>query len=774
MISLNISHAADHHPASQDHSLGDPGVLQLIKTSLCEAAHANNMIESLFIASNDLEMLPKEVMLFHSSLKVLDASFNAIVDIPVLFCQACTSLCILDLRGNRLTTFPKEIWRLLTLHTLHLGTNLLISIPYGSFSGLSELRTLDLCGNQIELIPADLFLSCPKLEWLDISHNRVSSIPNSIANATYLTHLNLSNNTIKEVPAAFGELHALVSFDISENTLEILAHNVFGYLQNLRILVLHHNRLTHLPSMDDLISLETLDIRYNYIKALPQGLCKLASLESMYLYDSDDDGEDDYFIHCLINSARKRNPSSEDLVELDTFTFTQTPSLLPASPYYLELAKKRSMKHKCNPITYPPQRECKAGLDSIMAYLRQTSATHAAYTDTTCHTFTSHTPSNYMSLTSPSSTNPIIKIDLERQMYADLSQNSNDENTFQPPTLTKALSPPSYSVDSLIAVEYVGALCFQKEYTIANQYLDAWTECRKASLSTPMDLVLCATHLANTVSLYKSLACPPETQLDLSSVAELLQALIRITIRFCRLRLLPLVQPAFLGDLFVALSNSAAVPEVVSANGFNKNPMIHAPDTASKRLIDMMQSLLELLDTNGPRWHAAESMASALCFVVDVAVWNTFIVERTVDVVLCLASLHRGRNAIYAWRCRCPSSAMSPVTVDQCMPWTSMILAVLDLDVSSLILSASLKTDAFTHILSDLSQSILSVTSLLNSRQRARLVTLALGKVSLTPHGRTVIDTVRDYSASGDAGHDGSLLAKLHHAEEFAISELIY
>ncbi|KAH9245706.1 hypothetical protein BASA81_016784 [Batrachochytrium salamandrivorans] len=581
-------------------------IIQPARTTLWEIQVSCSSSRQVFvrlhmqITSNDLEMLPKEVMLFHSSLKVLDASFNAIVDIPVLFCQACTSLCILDLRGNRLTTFPKEIWRLLTLHTLHLGTNLLISIPYGSFSGLSELRTLDLCGNQIELIPADLFLSCPKLEWLDISHNRVSSIPNSIANATYLTHLNLSNNTIKEVPAAFGELHALVSFDISENTLEILAHNVFGYLQNLRILVLHHNRLTHLPSMDDLISLETLDI-----------------------------------------SARKRNPSSEDLVELDTFTFTQTPSLLPASPYYLELAKKRSMKHKCNPITYPPQRECKAGLDSIMAYLRQTSATHAAYTDTTCHTFTSHTPSNYMSLTSPSSTNPIIKIDLERQMYADLSQNSNDENTFQSPTLTKALSPPSYSVDSLVAVEYVGALCFQKEYTIANQYLDAWTECRKASLSTPMDLVLCATHLANTVSLYKSLACPPETQLDLSSVAELLQALIRITIRFCRLRLLPLVQPAFLGDLFVALSNSAAVPEVVSANGFNKNPMIHAPDTASKRLIDMMQSLLELLDTNGPRWHAAESMASALCFVVDVAVWNTFIVERTVDVVLCLASLHR-------------------------------------------------------------------------------------------------------------------------------------
>ena len=64
-----------------------------------------------------------------------------------------TSLKVLYLGGNQLTSVPAEIWQLTSLRELNLGRNQLTSLP-AEIGQLTSLTELDLSGNQLTTLPA--------------------------------------------------------------------------------------------------------------------------------------------------------------------------------------------------------------------------------------------------------------------------------------------------------------------------------------------------------------------------------------------------------------------------------------------------------------------------------------------------------------------------------------------------------------------------------------------------------------------------------------------
>ena len=109
---------------------------------------------------------------------------------------ACTSLQILDLHNNTITTLPNYI-NLPSLINLNLKNNRLIELPEPDFSGLVLLESLDLSENMLTNIP-DL-TNLKRLNYLNITQNKLTSFPIKLP-VDSLIRLYLGYNKITSIP----------------------------------------------------------------------------------------------------------------------------------------------------------------------------------------------------------------------------------------------------------------------------------------------------------------------------------------------------------------------------------------------------------------------------------------------------------------------------------------------------------------------------------------------------------------------------------------------
>ena len=114
----------------------------------------------------------------------IDASFNAISEIPPELPLRLPHLTYINISYNRITYLPVNLALFFHLDTLLLNHNTLKTLP-------------------------DTFFRLAKLRKLDLSHNILRELPSNLGSMPSLCSLNVSNNKLKKLPASLGGCSSL-------------------------------------------------------------------------------------------------------------------------------------------------------------------------------------------------------------------------------------------------------------------------------------------------------------------------------------------------------------------------------------------------------------------------------------------------------------------------------------------------------------------------------------------------------------------------------------
>ncbi len=200
---------------------------------------------------------------------------------------------VLDLRSDKSTHFPVEIFKHKQLQDVILGSNMnslelrgnkskkLSSLPKRlvQFNNLVELNVSN---NELSSLP-EKFGELSNLKILNLSKNELSSLPKTLENLQNLQILDLSHNKLETLNEAFGKFKLLVTLNLSNNKMGKLP-NIFEHLDSLKNINLSNNQLNDLPStFSKLINLTNLNLIGNQFNTLPKSISQLKNLTELSL-----------------------------------------------------------------------------------------------------------------------------------------------------------------------------------------------------------------------------------------------------------------------------------------------------------------------------------------------------------------------------------------------------------------------------------------------------------------------------------------------------------
>ncbi|NXY91282.1 MFHA1 protein, partial [Alcedo cyanopectus] len=176
------------------------------------------------------------------------------------------------------------------LEVLNLSGRGLEELPEEVGAALSGLRVLSLRRNRLGRLPAAALRHLGRLAELDLSYNRLRSLGDggALAGLRDLRKLSLSHNELGAegpgLPPRLAELGRLEELDLSFNRLRRLPEGL-GRLRHLRALDVDHNLLPSFPApLLELAALEELDCSGNrHLGALPEGIAALQRLKILWL-----------------------------------------------------------------------------------------------------------------------------------------------------------------------------------------------------------------------------------------------------------------------------------------------------------------------------------------------------------------------------------------------------------------------------------------------------------------------------------------------------------
>ncbi len=143
----------------------------------------------------------------------------------------------------------------LTLDTLKAYTDLEIALQHPE-----QVIKLELRKNKLKSFPRDI-LKFINLQYLDLSKNNIKELPAEIGLLKNLQYFAISKNGLEEFPPQIGNLSNLYYLNANQNNLSSLPPDI-GKLKNLRNLDLWSNEIERFPEeLMNLKSLKVMDLR---------------------------------------------------------------------------------------------------------------------------------------------------------------------------------------------------------------------------------------------------------------------------------------------------------------------------------------------------------------------------------------------------------------------------------------------------------------------------------------------------------------------------------
>ena len=271
----------------------------------------------IYLQKNSLSSLP--LALFQiARLKVLDASYNLLTELPVAVSTSeswnCQNLKSLDISNNKFISLPLLLWKTPHLSYIYAKHNRINKIDAPEKCSV-KFTEIDISYNELSTVPLCLFHS----KILNISFNKIEELPASIWTLETLNTLNAANNNIKQIDFPKNLCSYRFKSQISFTSKGMRALSTDGRIGNIYIpkfkhggllkLNLANNKLTGFP--DDLAcfayGLQDLNISGNsihtlYVCLLPAYLKQLTAKDCSLKYFGTACGVVSHSSHCFHRS----------------------------------------------------------------------------------------------------------------------------------------------------------------------------------------------------------------------------------------------------------------------------------------------------------------------------------------------------------------------------------------------------------------------------------------------------------------------------------------
>jgi adenylate cyclase len=229
--------------------------------------------------SRSLKAIPIFLYNHAQSIITLNLSRNPMVEIPLDFIQACTTLRELRLSNMAMKKVPHSVRYCQPLYRLDLTSNRIGDLSEAGLDRLPGLSHLKLQNNRMAKLP-DYFQSMRSLTVLNISNNKFAHLPRVVCKITGLLDLDISFNAIRELPRELGRLINLQRLIIVGNVISSFPEECAA-LGQLAVLDCRRNAIADLSLVSVLPNLTELRADYNAVHALELRLGpKLGMLEA--------------------------------------------------------------------------------------------------------------------------------------------------------------------------------------------------------------------------------------------------------------------------------------------------------------------------------------------------------------------------------------------------------------------------------------------------------------------------------------------------------------
>ena len=188
------------------------------------------------------------------------------IEIPLDFIQACTTLRELRLTHMYMKKVPQSLRHSQTLHRLDLSCNSLKDLEDAYLDHIKGLLMIFLQNNRLEKLPWHFpRLRC--LVTLNISNNKFRTFPLVVTQLECLRDLDISFNMITELPEEIGRMKMLETFILLGNQVAKFPEECCG-LGNLRLLDCRRNKISDLTPICALPKIANLSASHNAVHAL--------------------------------------------------------------------------------------------------------------------------------------------------------------------------------------------------------------------------------------------------------------------------------------------------------------------------------------------------------------------------------------------------------------------------------------------------------------------------------------------------------------------------